>query len=136
MLRARGWPVPGFLVPEIILSLRPREWVAPLPAGRARALGLVAHWIVKVVPGRHSRLEPVAPVVVQEVLDLVDPVLVGLAAPLADVPAQADARERAVVGVGLAAEQQEPLVAVAEKISHANPSAPSVKSLKCGRLRA
>lgn len=136
MLRARGWLVPGFRVPEIILSLRLREWVAPLPADRARVLGLVAHWIVKVVPGRHSRLEPVARVVVREVLDLVDPVLVGLAAPLADVPAQADARELAVVGVGLAAEQREPLAAVAARISHASRSAPSVKSLRCGRLRA
>ena len=136
MPRAKGWLVPGFRVPETILSLRPREWVAPLPAGPVRALGLVAHWIVKVVPGRHSRLEPVAPAVVRGVLVLVDPARVGLAAPLVDVPAQVDARERAVVGEGLAAEQPELLVAVVAKISHASPSGPSVKSLKCGRLRA
>ena len=132
--RARACLAPVSLARETILSLLPREWVAPPPAVLARVQHHSALSIVKVEHDPPSKPAPAALVVVP-----VDPVLLApVPADLQVVPVVAPAAVAPEPVVAVAAqveELREPLVVVEERVNLASRSGRSVKSLKCGRPR-
>lgn len=128
----KAWRVPVFRAPAITRLRLLREWVAPLPVARLKAMDLAVLSIEMEAPGLPSSHGLVALAVGQ-----VGPVLVAPAAVLVVGPEVAQVGGPALV-VEVAVLVVVPLVLLVAVAARANPasrSARSVKSLRCGRRR-